>query len=302
MKLIERYKNGNAIITLFDDGTRIIETPDNEEINLEFPLSMDCKITNSCPYGCAACHEKSIPNGKHGNIMEAKFIDRLHKGTEIAIGGGAVTSHPQLIPFLEKLKTIGVVPSITVNQREFKDNFELINKLVEDNLIYGLGVSFNSFDNEFWDKVIKSYPNLVIHLIAGIHGKDVLDYLTDKNAKILILGFKDFGRGHDLLQTSLKNEIEAKINWLKDNLKSYISKFKVVSFDNLALRQLSVKNILTDKEWAEFYQGDDGTATMYVDLVNEQFAKTSTSVQRYELKDTIEEMFNIIKENDNDLQ
>lgn len=35
---------------------------------------------------------------------------------------------------------------------------------------------------------------------------------------------------------------------------------------------------------------------------DEKLAKTSTSVQRYELRDTIEEMFNIIKENDNDLQ
>ena len=31
--------------------------------------------------------------------------------------------------------------------------------------------------------------------------------------------------------------------------------------------------MLTDKEWQEFYQGDDGTMTMYVDGVKEEFAK-----------------------------
>ena len=35
-KLLNKYKNGNAIISIFDDGTRITEFPDNEKINLDF--------------------------------------------------------------------------------------------------------------------------------------------------------------------------------------------------------------------------------------------------------------------------
>ena len=54
--------------------------------------------------------------------------------------------------------------------------------------------------------------------------------------------------------------------------------------------------MLSEKEWEDFYQGDDGTMTMYVDGVKEQFARTSTSATRYGLKDTIEEMFKVIKE------
>ena len=75
-----------------------------------------------------------------------------------------------------------------------------------------------------------------------------------------------------------------------------MSKFKVVSFDNLAIKQLDVKNILTDNEWQEFYQGDDGTMTMYVDGVKQQFAMTSTSPTRYDLLDNIDDMFKIVKE------
>ena len=58
---------------------------------------------------------------------------------------------------------------------------------------------------------------------------------------------------------------------------------------------LEIKNILTKNEWERFYQGDDGTHTMYVDLVKKQFAKTSTSTKRYDLLDDIDDMFEVIK-------
>ena len=77
-----------------------------------------------------------------------------------------------------------------------------------------------------------------------------------------------------------------------------IEKFKVVSFDNLALSQLNIKEHLDNKTWEEFYQGDDGTHTMYIDAVNEQFAKTSTSIKRYSILNNINERFKVIKEED----
>lgn len=292
MKVLDVYKNGNAKITLFDDGTRIIELPDDEKLKVDFPLSMDCKITNNCPMGCPMCHEKSVPNGEHGDIMNTKFIDKLHKGTEMAIGGGAVTSHPDLIPFLKKLKVLGIRPSITVHQKEFENNEELIKELIGEQLIYGLGVSFFNENDETWQK-LRKYPNTVVHLINGIHNKNVFDYLSNKDMKILILGYKDFGRGHDFL--NIDSTIETKKSWLNEHLKDYIGKFKVVSFDNLAIKQLEVDKILSKDEWDEFYQGDDGTATMYVDLVKKQFAKTSTSEERFDLLDNIEDMFNVIR-------
>lgn len=294
MKQITKYQNGNYTVTIFDDGTKIREN-DLDFFDADFPESMDCKITNRCPMGCPMCHEKSTPDGKHGDIMNAEFINRLRKGTEMAIGGGAVTSHPDLIPFLKKLKEIGVLPSITVHQKEYKNNYNLINMLVEEKLIYGLGVSFSSFDDEFWDEVITTNSNLVVHLIAGIHGGDVFEYFKNKNAKILILGFKDFGRGHDLLEKA-EGVINVQLNWLKSNLKSLMDKYSVISFDNLAIEQLEVQKILTAEQWNEFYQGDDGTHTMYVDLVKKQFAKTSTSIERYPLLSNIDDMFKIIKD------
>lgn len=294
MKILNKYKNGNAKIMLFDDGTRVIDFPDDEGLNVQYPLSMDCKITNKCPIGCPMCHERSTKDGKHGDIMNAKFIDKLHAGTEMAIGGGAVTGHPQLVEFLKKLKKIGVIPSITVNQHEYEENSKLIKQLIDEELIYGLGISYVSQYGDFWEQAFE-YQNSVVHLIAGIHGKEVFDFFKNKNVKILILGYKDFGRGHELL-TKCSSIIQENINWLKDNLKEYIRYYNVVSFDNLAIKQLDVKDILSESEWDVFYQGNDGTSTMYVDLVKEQFAKTSTSITRYDLLDDIEDMFKVIKE------
>lgn len=58
--MIAHYKNGNAMVSLFAGGTRIINTED-DEFNFEVPLSIDLKVTNRCNKGCAMCHEDSTP-------------------------------------------------------------------------------------------------------------------------------------------------------------------------------------------------------------------------------------------------
>ena len=45
---------------------------------------------------------------KIGDILNYKFMETLHKYQEVALGGGNVLEHPDLIPFLEKLKEKGV--------------------------------------------------------------------------------------------------------------------------------------------------------------------------------------------------
>ena len=108
MGLLGIYKNGNTINKIFSDGTRICETND-DEFKFDFARNMDIKITNSCSMGCKFCHEGSTPDGKHGNILNEKFIETLHPYQECAIGGGNILEHPDLIPFLEKLKNLKVI-------------------------------------------------------------------------------------------------------------------------------------------------------------------------------------------------
>ena len=74
--------------------------------------------------------------------------------------------------------------------------------------------------------------------------------------------------------------------------------FESISFDNLALEQLDVKSLMSEKDWNQFYMGADGTSTMYIDMVKREFAKSSTSVNRYPLLNNIEDMLaEIHKEN-----
>ena len=52
---------------------------------------------------------------------------------------------------------------------------------------------------------------------------------------------------------------------------------------------------MSKEQWDEFYMGDDGSATMYVDMVNKEFARSSTSTERYPLEDNIKTMFEKIR-------
>ena len=290
MNLLGIYKNGNMRTRIFSDGTKIRETEDDEFIP-EFAENMDIKISNYCDMDCKFCHEGSTKNGKHGDILNQRFIETLHPYQEVALGGGDATSHPDLVPFLHKLKDRKVIVNMTVNQRHFEQKQELIKKLVDEKLIYGLGVSLVNPTDEFIS-LIQQYPNAVIHVINGILKPSDVEILSDKNLKILILGYKQLRRGGDYLYKEFES-ITTKQMWLKDNLESIIEHFKVVSFDNLAIEQLEVQRLMSREEWDEFYMGDDGSMTYYIDMVEQKFARSSTADfdKRYDLLDSVDEMF-----------
>lgn len=293
MGLLGRYKNGNFVTTILSDGTKIRETK-NDEFIPSFAENMDVKICNYCDMGCKFCHEGSSLYGKFGAILNEKFIDTLHPYQEIAIGGGDATSHPDLIPFLQKLKERKVIANMTVNQIHFEKKQELIKKLVDEKLIYGLGVSLVNPTKHFIE-LIKQYPNAVIHVINGVLKPLDIKALENNNLKMLILGYKHLRRGNEYFEEE-QNDIEVKQQWLYENLEDIIQKFKVVSFDNLAIEQLNVKRLLTQEEWDEFYMGDDGKVTYYVDMVERKFAQSSTAPfdKRYDLLDSVDDMFHVI--------
>lgn len=294
MGLLGRYKNGNFVTTILSDGTKIRETKDDEFIP-SFAENMDVKICNYCDMGCKFCHEGSTINGKFGNILNEKFIDTLHPYQEIAIGGGDATSHPDLIPFLQKLKERKVIANMTVNQIHFEKKQELIKKLVDEKLIYGLGVSLVNPTKHFIE-LIKQYPNAVIHVINGVLKPSDVKALENNNLKMLILGYKHLRRGNEYFEEE-QNDIEVKQQWLYENLEDIIQKFKVISFDNLAIEQLNVKRLLTQEEWDEFYMGRDSEFTYYIDMVEKKFAKSSTAPfdKRYDLLESVDNMFNKIR-------
>ena len=287
-----RYQNGNYFVSInLDNGTKIRETinPDATEFVADFPESADVKITNKCPYNCMFCHEGSNINGKHSDALHSHVWNTFHPYTEVALGGGSVTGYPDLVPLLERLKSLHLIPNITVRQEEFMSNLPLIRKLTDEKLIYGLGISLSNPNQEDFIKTVKEFPNAVIHVINGIVSLAELQKLANNNLKILILGYKEVRRGKILLANHAQNTI---IDNNKEALYAFLPKiitehwFDVVSFDNLAIKQLNPKGrFVPNEDWETIYMGDDGlegeqtSASMYIDLVENEFARNSCDVE-----------------------
>lgn len=286
-----RYQNGNYFVSInLDNGTKIRETinPDATEFVADFPESADVKITNKCSYNCAFCHEGSNINGKHSDALHSHVWNTFRPYTEVALGGGSVTGYPDLVPLLERLKSLHLIPNITVRQEEFMSSLPLIRKLTDEKLIYGLGISFSNPNQEDFIKTVKEFSNAVIHVINGIVSLAELQKLANNNLKILILGYKEVRRGKILLANHAQNTI---IDNNKEALYAFLPKiitehwFDVVSFDNLAIKQLNPKGrFVSDEDWETIYMGDDGldgeqtSASMYIDLVENEFARNSCDV------------------------
>lgn len=291
MNIIGKYQNGNYTVTLLNDGTKIREN-DLDFFEPAFAENCDVKITDKCDGGCAFCYEGCTSNGKHGDILNYKFLDTLHPYTELAINGNDL-SHPHLFAFLRRMQEKHIIVNMTVNQIHFEKHYYYIRELISNKLIYGLGISLREPTEEFVYRV-KQIPNAVIHTINGILSPDDYEILKDNGLKVLILGYKQLRRGVDYYDA---NEVDVceKQKWLYDNLEEMSNHFNVVSFDNLAINQLNVKRLLSDDKWDEFYMGDDGNYTFYIDLVEGTFAKNSLSMERWPIMDNIDDMFKKVR-------
>lgn len=329
MKLLKGYENGNHIVKIFDDGTKIKETGHFEEVCLpgkkggykkwvpsdedhftyDFPENADIKITDYCDAGCAYCHENSTTKGVHGDLRRIeKTLDSLHAGTEMAVGGGNALAHPDLIWFLEKLKSKGVLANITINQKHLKPYKDLICKLVAENLVHGIGISLvNSSNKDDFDFIDTLGDNVVIHTIAGV--LDEKDFEVLKGRKILILGYKNLRRGSSFLEKDFVN-INHRMDMLRVVWLPQLRKeCKVVSFDCLAIEQLDPKKTLniSQEAWDTLFQGADTDvkdkdgnitcATMYIDVPTMTVARMSTAAldKRYSFNgdENIEDLLKI---------
>ena len=264
------YTNGNAIITIAQDGTRVIESSDTV-LQLEQPLVLDIKWTNKCSNGldekgsilCSFCHEAATVNGKEGdwNLLK-QILDPLKPGIELALGLNYINA--DLIEFLKWGKQKKFIINGTINQWHLNniDNITLLN-LLNSRLLNGLGISYR---NSYIDSTWIYHPNVIWHVIAGIDSID--DILSKPFKKILVLGFKEFGFG----KKSIKIQ-KSIIQWEKYIYK-LLEKECLVSFDTLAVEQLDIKRFFNTNTWDILYQGDYG---MYIDLPNEKYRPNSYS-------------------------
>ena len=294
MELLAKYQNGNLVTELYDNGTRI-RTTEDDFFEPSFAENVDVHVSNRCDNGCKMCYANCTPNGKFGKLSGWKFLETLHEGTEMALNLN-FPMPTNFFDFLRFLKSKGIIANVTVNQNHFMAHENVIQKMYDEELIYGIGVSLSNPTDEFVER-IKKYPNAVIHVINGMFSEKQYEALKNKGLKVLILGYKDVGRGVEYHETA-NDFISTNQKWLYDNLNDIIPTFRVISFDNLSLSQLNVRRLLSDEQWNEFYGGDDGTFTFFINLVDGYFAKNSLSDIHYPIGDlSMDEMFKVILEN-----
>lgn len=269
MQLLHKYLNGNVQVSLFSDGTKYLECQDAPVY--AWPCNLDLKLTDFCNAGCFFCFENSTTKGKHGNLVALmQKLEGLPSGTELSLGGGDPLSHPDIVQFLQEVKGKGWIANLTVNQVHLHS--AILDAIIAQDLVQGIGISIADISALDFARV-NSFAHPVFHVIAGVHDVTILEKLVAY--KTLILGYKTFGRGIKYHSP----EVDANIaNWFR-KLPFYLGR-NALSFDNLAIEQLQVQRLLTKEGWEEFYMGDDGIFSMYIDAVKGQFAKTSRTHER----------------------
>jgi hypothetical protein len=304
-KLLHTYQNGNVTVTLYEDGTKVREWPDGESPRVTHPESCDLKITQYCDLDsiCVYCHEMSNKQGKHGDLdLVAKIWETQYPGTELAIGGGNPLAHPGIESFLRTVTSRGIIPNVTMNMLHMKKFGPTIKRFQEDRLLYGLGISYRGGDGFKFLPDDIDYSNVVFHMILGVHSLgDCMQVIKwcrarDIKPKILLLGYKTYGKGKDYYNPELQKELD---RWKGFSLQRlFLFEGVTISFDNLAITQLDLQKQVPREDWELLYQGEDGSHTFYVDAVKGEVARTSTSDLRYAITDadTVVDIFNKVKE------
>lgn len=261
------YENGECLVTIKSDGTRIIVG--NLE-KMEFPNSIDLKITDKCLEGCRFCHESSGPTGKEADLDTLKEkLSVLPGYIELALGGGNPLLYSKLPELLEYLKSRKFTINMTIRDTELlRSDLSFIKEYIS-----GLGVSITNKVNpkDYIDYLRSINENYIAHLILGYNNLEEFDNILKYYDKILFLGFKTFGKGK-----SMKYPEENILRW-KSRIKQDLYKGTniVYSFDNNAINQVDLKSSILDKDWEKYYQGDEFSQSLYIDAVEGYLAKNS---------------------------
>lgn len=277
MDQIITYKNGNTSVEInTKTGTRIINKPNNEPQKLEFPFSIDLAITSKCDKACSFCYKNCNKLGKNGDLNSA-FLNTLHKGTELAVGGGNPLEHPDLEQFLQKMAQNQVICSLTVHVDHFIQNKEKLLKWHEKDLIKGLGISVQ--ESDILSDKYKEIPNedfIVLHTILGLIPIEALVKILDR--KVLLLGYKELGRGKPN-NVAEKANISRKIHEIADYVTKLIRIANSLAFDNAALKQchLSIDKLkrLGVEHLFNGHDYDLSSGSMYIDLAEEYYSNSS---------------------------
>lgn len=289
--LLGKYKNGNYEVRIYEDGTKVRE---GEDFKPEFPETIDLNISYKCERMCPFCYLGCTDWGASteiNNPATIKILKQINPYTEVAIN---LNSYDQnlidtvVVPLLEILKKQQAITNVTLHHEDIPKYADFIHENQKKGFIYGVGVSISKSEdllrNLIQAKVM--FKNMVIHLVEGLVDGDVLIGLEDlariyrnDKPKLLVLGYKQLA--HNPMTIAYKSMSKNTMGFNKAILcsclehKDWVDMFSSVSYDNLAIDHLGIKDQIPKEVWDKRYMGDEGQFSMYIDLVEYEYAKSS---------------------------
>ncbi len=289
------YLNGNYLVKTSSYGNSFFSVSKRalrigEELYSEFPDSIDLKISNRCSHGCPFCHESSVKDGDILDLEKTKqILSQLpKKPIEIAIGGGNVLEClEETSNIIEWIENRGHLTRLTITLGDLSSTKDADKIKRVFGMVSGIGISITSPLSSKMKRVgilggtdlgeyLELGPPIVYHVIAGITPLEDIKWLVEKENSVLILGYKQWGRA---INTKLP-DMNPLRNYFKDLFKGRPTERGNIGFDNLAIEQLGIKELLGESLWNKIYLGDEGTCSMYIDAVKGEFARTSRSPER----------------------
>lgn len=263
------YVNGNYQVKIKKDGTKV-RTCFEEHFKAKRPETIDVNLSNYCENNCDYCYLAATKEGKSAVVETDAFFETIPPYTELAVN--FFNKKDLLLKNLELFKKRKFITNLTIHWSDFINNKEWLLKLQEKQLVYGIGVSVTS---EVDLKLTEDFEDLVFHTIAGI--TPITTFKKLKGKKVLILGFKTKGRTINKKVPDLKE--------LKTELKKKLlgDWFEVLTFDNLAIEQLSLKKDIKKEVWEKYYLGAEGNASFYYGAVSKKAFRSSTEPLEKEL-------------------
>ncbi len=269
--MIYKYINGNRKIHInCKTGTKIRFILDDEsKYKPQRPENLDLNLSYQCQKGCEYCYLNANEQGEQYQFNKDE-LDKLFStdltGLEVAMNINVRDNLETAHMMSKYLRSKNCIPNFTVN-------YETVKHWDKDTLEYvnpeWLGISVENVDqilNIFFLMQKLNFRNYVFHIINGIFDLEGLILIRPQKMKFMLLGYKSVGRGK-----TMKPRL-----WNIDNILK-LSQDNLVSFDNLMVKQTDILNKYP--EFNDYFLGEDGQHSFYIDLVKNRYSKSSTEIE-----------------------
>jgi hypothetical protein len=274
-------------------GTKVrLDLNSDEDITrASVPELVDMKITNWCDKNCGFCYQDSSHSGEHAHI--GSIHNLLHllgslEVLEVALGGGEPVGHPEFTQILKTGYDMGLNMNFSTGTIDWLNSRDMVNAVESfcsafaysvtsikdmENLIRKANIT-ERYDRKHTRLFQKAQIN--IHIPMGLTNagelKVILNRAYDLNIPVVLLGYKDQGRGLSY-KPFINNYWDRDDHWevYKEIALNAYSPF--VSIDTALAQQWETR--LAAVAVPESYDLTEGSFSCYIDALELTMAASS---------------------------